>query len=87
MIDSTNNHIVYVHSWQSDGLSDAKITAPETSTSNDKVPVLEYESDKIRLQFRGDLLKQNKAANSHKKIVNTYIVYEIKQLYFKKFFI
>ena len=31
----------------------------------------------MRLQFRGDLLKQNKAAYSHTKIVNTYIVYEI----------
>ena len=44
-----------------------KITAPETSSSNDKAPVSEYESDKIRLQFRRDLLTQNKAAYSHKK--------------------
>ena len=42
-----------------------KINAPETSSSNDKAPVSEYESDKIRLQFRRDLLTQNKAAYSH----------------------
>ena len=67
VVDSTNNNIIYVHRWQSDGLLDAKVTAPETSTSNDKAPVLECESDKIRLQFRGVLLKQKKAACSHKK--------------------
>ena len=66
-----------MHSWQSDGLLDAKITAPETSTSNGKAPILEYESDKIRLLVRGNLLKQNKAAYNHKKTVSTYTVYEI----------
>ena len=46
VIDSTNNNMVYVHSYQSNGFLDAKITAPETSTSNDKEPILEYEREK-----------------------------------------
>ena len=74
-IDS--NNIVYVHNWQSNGLCDEKITAPRTSTSKDKAPILKYESDRIRLQYKGDLLKQNIAAYNHGPVVNIYIVYEI----------
>ena len=33
VIDSTNN-TVYVHHWQSKGLSDGEINAPGTSSSN-----------------------------------------------------
>ena len=68
------NNIVDVHNWQSDGLSDGKITTPATSASNDEAPTLKCESNKIRLQFKGDLLKQNKAAYNHGPVVNIYIV-------------
>ena len=74
-IDS--NNIVYVHNWQSNGLCDEKIT----STSKDKAPILKYESDRIRLQYKGDLLKQNIAAYNHGPVVNIYIVYEISSTF------
>ena len=41
VIDSIDNP-VYAHYWQSKGLSDGKINAPGTSSSNDKAPILEY---------------------------------------------
>ena len=75
VIDSTDN-TVYVHYWQSKTLSDGKINAPGTSSSHDQAPFLEYGSARIRLKFKGDLLRQNKVTYSQGKIVNDYIVYE-----------
>ena len=75
VIDSTDN-TVYVHYWQSKGLSDGKINAPGTSSSNDQAPILEYGGARIRLKFKGDLLRQNKVTYNHAKIVNIYIVYK-----------
>ena len=79
-IDSTDN-TVYVHYWQSKGLSDGKINAPGTSSSNDKAPILEYGGVGIRLKFKGDSLRQNKVAYNHEKIVNIYIVHEISSTF------
>ena len=59
VIDSTNN-TVYVHYWQSKGLSDEKSNAPGTSSSNDQAPILEYGGAGIRLKFKGDLLRQKR---------------------------
>ena len=81
VIDGTDN-TVYVHYWQSKGLSDEKIYAPGTSSSNDQASILEYGGGGIRLQFRRDLLKQNKVTYNHGKIVNIYIVYK-KVLFLK----
>ena len=55
-IDSTDN-TVYVHYWQSKGLSDVNINAPGTSSSNDQAPILEYGGAGIRLNFKGDHLR------------------------------
>ena len=78
-IDSTNN-ILYVHYWQSIGLSDEEINSPGTSSSNDQAPVLEYGGAGIGLQFRRGLLRQNKVTYNHGKIVSIFIVYK-KVLY------
>ena len=59
VIDNTHNN-VYVHYWQSKGLSDGKINAPGTSISNDQAPILECGGAGIRLKFKGDSLRQNK---------------------------
>ena len=75
VIDSTDN-TAYVHYWQSKGLSDENINALGTSSTNDQAPILEYGSAGIRLKFKGDLLRQNKATYNHGNIVNIYIVYE-----------
>ena len=80
VIDSTNNTI-YVHYWQSKGLSDGKINAPGTSSSNDQAPILEYRCAGIRLKFKGDLLRQNKVTYNRGKIVNIYNVYEISSTF------
>ena len=80
VIDSTDN-TVYVHYWQSKGLSDEKINATGTSISNDQAPILEYEGAGIRLKFKGDLLRQNKVTYNHGKIVKIYIVYEISSIF------
>ena len=80
VIDSTDN-TVYVHYWQSKGLSDRKFSAPGTSSSNDQEPVLEYGGAGIRLKFKGDSLRQNKVRYNHGKIANIYIVYEISSTF------
>ena len=80
VIDNTGN-TVYVHYWQSKGLSDGKINAPVTSSSNDQPPVLEYGGAGIRLKFKGDHLRQNKVTCDHGKIVNIYVVHEISSTY------
>ena len=80
VIDSTDN-TVYVHYWQSKGLSLGKINAPGTSSSNDQAPVLEYGVAVIRLKFKGDSLRQNKVTYDHGKIVNIYVVYEISSTF------
>ena len=59
VIDSTDD-TVYVHYWQSKGLSDKKINASGTSSSNDQAPILEYGGARKRLKFKGDSLRQNK---------------------------
>ena len=80
VIDSTNN-TVYAHCWQSKGLSDGKINAPGTSSSNDEAPILEYGGAEIRLKIKGDSLRQNKVTYNHGKIVKIYIVYEISSTF------
>ena len=61
-------------SWQSKGLSNESITLPNTNIS----PSIDYVGNKIRIKFNGSCLKQsNKISQTHKKIVNIQIVYEI----------
>ena len=76
VIDSTDN-TVYVHYWQSKGLSDGKINALGTSSSNYQAPILEYGGTGIRLKFKRDSLRQNKVTYNHGKIVNIYTAFEI----------
>ena len=78
VIDSTDN-TAYVHYLQSKGLSDGKINSRNTSSSNDKAPILEYESAGIRLKFKRDFLRQNKLIYNHEIIVN--IIYEISSTF------
>ena len=62
--------------WKSKGLSDEIIKSPNTS-DNSLAPALSYISNKIRVQFDGDCLKQDKITFTHGKIVNICIVYKI----------
>ena len=49
-----------------------------TKTSNyDQSPRLVYDNARMKLNFSGDLLKQDKIAYSHGPIVNIYVVYRL----------
>ena len=52
-----------------------------TTSNNNITPELNYYGTKIRVEFGGCCLKQDKVTYSHGKIVNIYIVYEISKNY------
>ena len=52
------------------------------TASNYKItPELSYYGTKIRVEFNGSCLKQDKVTYNHGKIVNIYIAYEISKNY------
>ena len=52
------------------------------TASNYKItPALSYYGTKIRVEFNGSYLRQDKVTYNHGKIVNIYIVYEISKNY------
>ena len=62
------------------GLSDERLNS--NTASNYKIPSeLSYYGTKIRVEFNGSCLKQDKVTYSHGKIVNIYIFYEISKNY------
>ena len=71
------NVIDYVWSWQYKGISSENIKPPTTSIYNLN-PKLGYYGTKMRVQFTGSCLKQPNFTFTHKKIVNIYIVYELR---------
>ena len=72
IINSADN----ISEWKATGLSNESIKTP--STSNDSLnPLLDYVNTKIRVKFSGTFLKQDKATDDPKTIVNIYIAYEI----------
>ena len=71
------NVIDYVLSWKSQGISNENIKPP-TAFNYNLNPKLSYYGTKMRLQFTGSCLKQPNFTFTHKKIVNIYIVYELR---------
>ena len=72
----TNANTKYILSWQSKGLSDETIKPP--ATGNYKLnPKVSYYGTKVRLEFRGSCLKQDKTTFNYGKVVTIYIVYEL----------
>ena len=67
----------YISSWQSRGFS-AESIKPPTTSDNSLTPELSYYSNNIRVKFTGSCLKQSKITYTHKKVVNIYIVYELR---------
>ena len=62
------------------GLSDERLNS--NTASNYKItPELSYYGTKIRVDFNGSCLKQDKVTYNHGKIVSKYIVYEISKNY------
>ena len=64
-------------SWQSKGISNESIK-PHTTSDNSLNQKLSYYGTKTRVQFTRTCLKQPNFAFTHKKIVNIYIVYELR---------
>ena len=59
-------------------MSDKSIKHFSTS-ANILNPLLNYVGTKIKLEFKGSCLEQDKISFNHRKIVNSYIVYEINK--------
>ena len=66
-----------VLSWQSKGISNKSII-PSTTSNYGLNPKLSYYGTKSRIQFTGICLRQPHFTLTHKKIVNIYIVYELR---------
>ena len=66
-----------VLSWQSKGISNESIKPPTTSNYGLNLK-LSYYGTKTRIQFIKSCLKQPNLTFNHKKVVNIYIVYEIR---------
>ena len=61
--------------WQSKGLSNT--IRPPTTSNNSLSPKLKLRNTKIRVEFKGSYLKQDKVAFTPNNIVNSFIVYEL----------
>ena len=57
-------------------MSNEKISSTKTS-NYDQSPKLIYDNARIKLNFSGDLLKQDKITYNHGPIANIYIVYRL----------
>ena len=68
----------HISPWTSKRLSNESIKPP-SAPNNFLTPLLNYLGTKIRVQFSGSCLKQDKVTYTHGKIVNIYIVYEINK--------
>ena len=68
-----------VLSWKSIGLSDEKLKSIE----DDNFPELLYDKEKTYLNFRNDVLAQEKITYAHDHIVNLYIIYSIPYITYK----
>ena len=63
-------------------MPDESLKAPSTS-NNILNPSLNYVDYKIRVQFKGSCLKEDRISFNHGKIVNIYIIYEINKKFNK----
>ena len=66
----------YISEWKSKGLSDESFK-PLPTSDNSLTPLIDYYSYYKRGKSNGSALRQPKVSYTHKKTVNTYIVYEL----------
>ena len=76
-INTVANIIDPVLSWRSKGVSNEDIKPP-TASNYGLNPKLSYYGTEIRVQFTRSYLRQPNFTFTHKKIVNIYIVYELR---------
>ena len=77
VVAANNISTIYVHYWQSKGLSNEQIKPPNISTNNVLAPILDYESRELSLKFNGSPLRQSRMTYNHGPKVNTCIVYKL----------
>ena len=70
------NNFTFTSSWESRGLSNEKTGSTKTS-NYDQSPRLVYDNGRIKLNFSGEPLKQEKITYSHGLMVNIYVVYRL----------
>ena len=68
----------YIYYWKYKGLPDKKINYIKTPNHN-ITPNVDYYGTKTRVKLNGNYLKQDKVTFNHGKVVNIYIVYEIRK--------
>ena len=66
---------IEINSWESKGLSNEKISPVRNPYGAD--PGIIYNNARIKVEFNGNFLKQNKTTYSHGPIVNIYVVYKL----------
>ena len=66
-------------SWKSIGLFNEKLK----SIQDDNFPELLYDKEKAYLNFRNEVLAQEKIAYTHDHIVNLYIIYSMPYMTYK----
>ena len=76
-IFSITQYLEYVSEWKSKGLSNESLKAIST-TDNRFNPTLNYDGTKIRVNFTGDCLEQQKITYSLGKVVSIYIVLSLE---------
>ena len=75
----TENNFIFISSWESKGMSNKKIGLTKTS-NYEQSPRIVYDNARIKLDFSGDLFKQDKITYSHGPIVNIDVVYKLTPL-------
>ena len=77
-LSSISGIIGRVLSWRSKGISNESIKRPIASNYALN-PKLSYYGTKTRIQFIKSCLKQSNLTFTHKKVLNIYIVYELRE--------
>ena len=67
-----------IYYWKSKGLSDERIN-PIATSNHSVTPFLDYYGTKIRVEFSGSCLKQDKVTFNYGKVVNIYIILEMSK--------
>ena len=65
-----------VVAWGSKGLLNEKIN-PRITTNDNISPKLKWHNSKIRVEFKGSCLKQDKVNSTPRNLVNLFSVYEL----------
>ena len=70
-----------IKKWKSKGLPN-EILEVVSTLDNTLSPEINYNENKIRLNFSGSILQQKIITYNHKKVVNLYIVYKITKFHY-----